>query len=513
MLDEGDDLLRRSRERVGTLLKDKWRLDRLLGIGGMAAVYEASHRNGKRAAVKILHVERSIDRNIRSRFLREGYVANKVNHPGAVSILDDDATDDGAVFLVMELLEGESLQSRLAASPGGLPPAAVLSIADQVLAVLEAAHAQGVVHRDLKPDNLFLTTGGVVKVLDFGIARLRELTTKSNATGSSASLGTPAFMPPEQARGRWELVDAKSDLWAVGATLFTLLTGRHVHEAPTVNEHLLAAMTMPAPKLAAVSAGLPEPVCSVVDKALAFDRDKRWATATEMRQAMQKAHEALEGAPIPVVVPGAPLASSSSSAPVEAAHDATTLVKGPSTTAATAQVTTVDSKPRTARPRTPVLVFGAAAVVAAVALLAFWVRSPDPATATGVSSVAAQPSASTQPAATSSETAFGGSATTGQGSGPPALPTPLGSSPTEVGTSSSASAGPPASRPAGAPSTSPRASAQPAAAATAAPAATASASVRGVSGSASSTPSAPSTTSTSIAPKPTTDPLAPDKNW
>src|SRR5262249_36907111 len=147
--------------------------------------------------------ELAFDRNIKSRFLREGYIANKVGHPGAVSVLDDDEGDDGSIVLVMELLEGETVDGRWRRAGKKLPPREVMLIGDQLLEVLAAAHAAEIIHRDVKPENLFLTRDGALKVLDFGIARLRELSAKSGATGSQSSLGTPAFMPPEQARGLW----------------------------------------------------------------------------------------------------------------------------------------------------------------------------------------------------------------------------------------------------------------------------------------------------------------------
>jgi serine/threonine-protein kinase len=277
-----------ARRRVGELLKGKWRLERLLGIGGMAAVYEAVHRNGKRVAVKMLHPHVAAHEDIRARFLREGYVANRVSHPGAVSVLDDDVADDGAVFLVMELLEGETLNSRAARSGGKLDLATVLALADRLLDVLAAAHAQGIVHRDLKPENVFLTREGQLKVLDFGIARLRDASSSAHATSTGVSMGTPAYMAPEQARGRWTLVDAQTDLWAVGATMFVLLTGRDVHEAATLNELLLAAMTNPAPPLASLVA-IPADVAGVVDRALAFEKSARWADARAMQIAVRAA--------------------------------------------------------------------------------------------------------------------------------------------------------------------------------------------------------------------------------
>ena len=169
-----DELRQEASTLVGTTLLDKWHLDALIGIGGMAAVFAATHRNGLRGAVKILWAPCSSDAEIRGRFLREGYIANRVDHPGAVRVLDDDTTPDGRAFLVMELLDGHPLHALAEAHGGCLDPARVLLVADQVLDVLVAAHDQGIVHRDIKPENLFLTSGGRVKVLDFGIARIEQ---------------------------------------------------------------------------------------------------------------------------------------------------------------------------------------------------------------------------------------------------------------------------------------------------------------------------------------------------
>ncbi len=296
MNDDGfEALLAQARERVGTTFKDKWRLERLLGVGGMACVYEASHRNRKRAALKLLHRELSMNPAIRARFLREGYVANSVGHPGAVVVDDDDVTEDGCAFLVMELLEGETLDARWERKNKRLPVDEVLSLMDQVLSTLTAAHAAGIVHRDLKPENLFLTRAGIVKILDFGIARVREVS-QSSKTQTGSMMGTPSFMPPEQARGRWEEVDAQSDLWAVGATMFTLLSGQYVHDAGTVNEALAFAVTRPARSVAALLPELPFPCVELVDRALAYDKPDRWPSAATMQTALRRAYAGLEAA-------------------------------------------------------------------------------------------------------------------------------------------------------------------------------------------------------------------------
>lgn len=311
-----DPTLMRSQTRVGTTLRGKWHLDVLLGVGGMAAVYAATHRNGTRAAIKVLHPELCTHADIRARFFREGRVANTIQHDGAVKVLDEDE-DQGSVYLVMELLDGESLEARAARAGGKLPVDEVLAAADQILDVLIAAHEKGVIHRDLKPENVFLTRAGKVMVLDFGIARLRELSAQSHATRDGSTMGTPAYMAPEQARGLWEEVDARADLWAVGATMFSLITGRAVHEGRTTNEVLVAAVTQKAPPLASLLPEIPQPVAALVDRALAFDKDERWPDAESMQNAVRRAYHALSGSPIsthprlfvPVSVPNRTLPS------------------------------------------------------------------------------------------------------------------------------------------------------------------------------------------------------------
>ncbi|MCC6557200.1 MAG: protein kinase [Polyangiaceae bacterium] len=297
MSPESGSFWRRAQIRVGTVLRDKWSLDALLGVGGMAAVYMATHRNGKRVAIKVLHFELSIDPHDRARFLREGYIANRIGHPGVPSVLDEDIAEDGSFFLVMDLLEGQSVAARWSQRNGPLDVREVLQIADGVLDVLSAAHAKGIVHRDIKPENLFVTEGGEVKVLDFGLARLRELSPSSSLSGPSV-MGTPAYAPPEQARARWELVDGRSDLWSLGATMFSLLADRHVQEAATVAELLLARMTTPVPSLADAAPTIHPAVARVVDRALAFTPSDRWPGARAMQIALRDAYRAVTGADI-----------------------------------------------------------------------------------------------------------------------------------------------------------------------------------------------------------------------
>jgi len=292
-----DPQLVRAQARIGIVLQDKWRLDALLGVGGMAAVYAATHRNGKRVAVKMLHQEFSTDEEVRNRFLQEGYAANAIQHDGAVSVLDDDVSPDGSAFLVMELLEGETVEQRWEKAGRRLAVRDVLSIVEPLLDVLAAAHEKSVVHRDIKPENLFVTKAGALKVLDFGIAKVfeqrRERTT---STRVGMVMGTPAYMAPEQALAHWDEVDGRTDLWAVGAAMFTMLSGRHVHDAETNQEQMILSATTPAVSVATVVPGLPSGVVSIVDRALAFDRNKRWRDASSMQAAVRSALEALGGA-------------------------------------------------------------------------------------------------------------------------------------------------------------------------------------------------------------------------
>lgn len=288
--------------RIGQTIREKYRLDQVLGVGGMAAVYVATHRNGSRAAFKILHSELAVHNVHRERFIREAYVANSIRHPGAVRVIDDDVAEDNCPFLVMELLEGETLEARRRRL-GRLEFREVLRFAHSLCDTLSAAHEQGVVHRDIKPENIFFTNHGTLKILDFGIARVfHEASALGTRTG--AMMGTPAFMPPEQALGRRAEIDPRTDIWAVGATMFTLLSGQFVHQAESPEEMMVRAATQPARSLVEVLPEVPLSIAAIVDHALAFARDERFVSARVMGEAIKLAHqdafdETLEAIPIP----------------------------------------------------------------------------------------------------------------------------------------------------------------------------------------------------------------------
>lgn len=295
-----DLVVKRAERRVGTTVRGKYTLDRLLGVGGTACVFAATHRNGSTVALKILHPEYATLGEVRRRFLREGYVANKIAHPSVLRIIDDDDDDASrSVFLVTELLRGETVESKWERSRHKLPVAEVISYVDVVLGVLIRAHAAGVIHRDLKPDNLFLTQDGELKVLDFGIARLLDGT---GATRSGQILGTPAYMAPEQAGGRVREVDGQTDLWSLGAMAYTLLTGAAVHPAPTRAQQMIYAATQVAPLVRSSAPEVPADVAAVIDRALAFEKTDRWPSAAAMR------------AGLPAIIGGPPVLSPSGAA-------------------------------------------------------------------------------------------------------------------------------------------------------------------------------------------------------
>ncbi|WP_438015745.1 serine/threonine-protein kinase [Sorangium sp. So ce315] len=273
-----DEETQRLRARVGSTVRGKWRLDALIGAGGMAAVYAATHHVGHRVAIKILHPEGAVSREQRARFEQEAVAAARLGHPAAVQVHDIDVTEHGEPFLVMELLDGESLRER-ALRLGGVALPELLAHVDTLLEVLKAAHDAGIVHRDIKPDNLFVTRDGRLKVLDFGIARMKQ-GGAGLKTRTGALLGTTSYMAPEQILGRE--VDGRADLYAVGATMFTVLTNRRLHDALTEGELLVKMSTTPAPPLAAVAPGVDPRVARVVDRALAFQVEQRYPDAQTM---------------------------------------------------------------------------------------------------------------------------------------------------------------------------------------------------------------------------------------
>jgi len=278
-------------ERLGRVLGKRWRLESVLGSGGTSTVYAATDVASKakpkpRAAVKLLHPELSQRPSVLKVLLAEARLVAGIAHPGTVKVLDDGVTEDGCAYLVFELLVGQTLESLRQARGGRVPLDEVMPIGDAVMDALSAVHAAGVVHRDLKPHNIFVLEGGGVKLLDFGLAKLRGYT----ADAAQDVFGTPSFMPPEQALGLTKKVDAQSDVWSLGATLFYALSGQPAHVAKQVDAMLLATKSARPRSLAEVAPELPSKVVAVVDRALAYFKAERWPDIATMRAAWQEAH-------------------------------------------------------------------------------------------------------------------------------------------------------------------------------------------------------------------------------
>jgi serine/threonine-protein kinase len=290
--------------RVGrSVCGGKYTIEGVLGIGGMAAVYAGVHRNGRPVAMKLLHPEFSRRADLRKRFLRESQVANAIQHLGVVQVIDDDVTDDGAAFLVMERLEGKTLEQLWLELGRRFPVRAVLAIARELCEVLAVAHRAGIVHRDLKPENLFLTDDGQLKVLDFGLAQLRDAA-RPRETQTGMVFGTPAFMPPEQASGQTSKIDARTDVWAVGATMFTLVSGELVHVGETAQHFVVLSAMEPARSLAVAMPHAHPALVALVDRALEREKDRRWQSADAMREAIIETSDMLLGEPeTPMMTP------------------------------------------------------------------------------------------------------------------------------------------------------------------------------------------------------------------
>jgi eukaryotic-like serine/threonine-protein kinase len=278
--------------RVGQVIKARWHIDGLLGVGGMAAVYAATDLRGRRAALKILHGEGASDAAARERFLREGWVARSVQHACMVAVFDEGLTERGEPFLVMEQLEGRSVDRVVRKTSGRMVPPMALRIAERTLDLLAACHARGIIHRDIKPSNLFVTDAGHVKVLDFGVALTPDMAAERLPAG--VVVGTPHYMAPEQAIGAWDQVDGRADLFAVGATIFHLVSGERLNNGRTEAESFQLAASSGASSLATAAPRSDPALVALVDRALAWDKSARFADAESMRQQVLEVLERID---------------------------------------------------------------------------------------------------------------------------------------------------------------------------------------------------------------------------
>jgi len=269
---------------LGETLSNSYRVVRRIGIGGMGSVYEARHTrmNGRRLALKIMHTELARKTELVTRFRREAEVAALAHHPNVLEVFDVDETPEGIPYIVAELLEGEDLAQRLE-RVGKLSLEETVTVVRQLCAALSAAHAVGIVHRDMKPDNVFIVGDSTVKLLDFGIARLTD-PGAANRTRTGVVMGTPAYMAPEQARG--QKVDHRCDVYAVGAIIYRCLTGRELYNHEDPAAVLMSVLTKEPDRPRAIVPDLPEAAEVVIERAIARNPAERFQSMTELDAAL-----------------------------------------------------------------------------------------------------------------------------------------------------------------------------------------------------------------------------------
>ncbi len=271
--------------RVGMIVGGSYRLLRVIGEGGMGSVYEAEHlRVPRKFAVKILKPEVASNQEMFDRFRREAEIASASGHEHVIEVIDFNVTDDGAPYMILEYLDGETLARRIHRL-GRLSVEATMNLVDSVAGALDATHEKGVVHRDLKPQNIFLIKRGkrddFVKVLDFGISKV--LHDASMATKSGSLLGTPNYMAPEQLSGHATDIDRRTDVWALGAIAYECLTGTVAFNGPTVPGILYQVCHGQPKPLRQLVADLPDDLPRVITRALEKERDYRYFDAGTFR--------------------------------------------------------------------------------------------------------------------------------------------------------------------------------------------------------------------------------------
>ena len=290
---------------IGVVIENTYQITNLLGQGGMGAVWQAKHLRlpDKLVAIKFLRTDHTHG-ELLARFKREAEITSKLGHPNIIGVMDFNTLPSGVPYIVLEYLEGESLASRLYKGPMSMEEA--MTISRQIGSALHAAHRAGIVHRDLKPDNVFLVpTDGeagrtTVKVLDFGISKMRG--NVSVQTQDATILGTPQYMSPEQANGKNSEVDARSDIWSLGAIVHEMIVGKPAFDGESLTELLVNVLVTPSPSLRTTS-GVPLNVAEALDRALTKDPAQRFADVPSFIAA-------LTGTPLltqtrPVVVPEA----------------------------------------------------------------------------------------------------------------------------------------------------------------------------------------------------------------
>ncbi|WP_170319501.1 serine/threonine-protein kinase [Polyangium spumosum] len=291
-------------ELVGQTLRESYTIVRVIGEGGMGRVYEARHTRieSKRFAIKMLHPEYARQPDVLSRFQREAEAAAQIKSPYVVDVYDVDRTADGRPFIVGELLDGKEFADLLTQmGKMGVPQA--VRIVRQVCKALAAAHAKGVVHRDMKPENVFLTgdlARPTAKVIDFGISKIEDNATGKALTRTGMIMGTPSYMAPEQARG--QRVDHRADIYAVGAMLYCALTGKRPFDLGDPAATLMAVLSEDPPRPRSLEPSIPETLEMVVQRSMAKEPNDRYQSMAELDAdlAPWDTDEPSSGAMIPV---------------------------------------------------------------------------------------------------------------------------------------------------------------------------------------------------------------------
>lgn len=260
----------------GSEIGSRYEIVRLLGQGGMGAVYQAHDRElDRQVAIKVIRADMASNPEILRRFKQELILARQITHKNVIRIFDLGQAD-GVKFITMEYIEGENLQGVLRRKKK-LEPAEAANIMAQVCRALEAAHAESVIHRDLKPQNIMLDKSGRAYVMDFGIARSMLA---AGRTQTGALIGTPDYMSPEQAKGL--ALDARSDLFSLGIIFYEMLSGAVPFDADTTMGKLSKRTNEPARPLAELDKTIPQPLCDIVRKCLEIDPQKRFASVAEL---------------------------------------------------------------------------------------------------------------------------------------------------------------------------------------------------------------------------------------
>ncbi len=320
---------------VGTVLDGQYKIENLLGKGGMGAVYLGRHiLLGDRVAIKILPREVQNNAEWLRRFRREGQAARRFRHANAVTVYDLRTASDGTIYMVMEYVEGQTLDAELKQRVR-FTPAEALEVLEPIMSVLNTAHAMGVVHRDLKPENIMMGTGGsgsesTVKLLDLGIAKMREIAGVESSgttelTMAGQVLGTPYYMSPEQwgelsRDGNFE-IDGRADIYSLGLVAYQMISGKRVYAANTLHELRREHLYAKPPALSEVVPGVSPAFSNAIDRAISKDRVDRQETAgqlaEELRAAIRQPIPALENRTLPAIPRG-----EDDSAPTQAAKEA-----------------------------------------------------------------------------------------------------------------------------------------------------------------------------------------------